>query len=86
MTDILVLYYSHSGSVARLARQIARGIAEVPNGRPAAHRTTSYCSHPSTCARRTGRWRTLRGTHRLDRMQPAYYSEVRLTSATWQHP
>ncbi|ARO69175.1 NAD(P)H:quinone oxidoreductase, type IV [Xylella fastidiosa subsp. pauca] len=30
MTDILVLYYSHSGSVARLARQIARGIAEVP--------------------------------------------------------
>ncbi|HHW4681373.1 MAG TPA: NAD(P)H:quinone oxidoreductase [Xylella taiwanensis] len=30
MTDILVLYYSHGGSVARLARQIARGIGEVP--------------------------------------------------------
>lgn len=29
MSDILVLYYSRGGSVARLARQIARGIAEV---------------------------------------------------------
>ncbi|MBV2208277.1 MAG: NAD(P)H:quinone oxidoreductase [Thermomonas sp.] len=29
MTDILVLYYSRGGSVARLARQIARGIGEV---------------------------------------------------------
>ena len=30
MTDILVLYYSRGGSVARLARQVARGIGEVP--------------------------------------------------------
>ena len=30
MADILVLYYSRGGSVARLARQIARGIGEVP--------------------------------------------------------
>lgn len=30
MTDILVLYYSRGGSVARLARHIARGVAEVP--------------------------------------------------------
>lgn len=29
MADILVLYYSRGGSVARLARQIARGIGEV---------------------------------------------------------
>ncbi len=29
MPDILVLYYSRGGSVARLARHIARGIAEV---------------------------------------------------------
>ena len=29
MSDILVLYYSRGGSVARLARQIARGIEEV---------------------------------------------------------
>ena len=29
MPDILVLYYSRGGSVARLARQIARGIGEV---------------------------------------------------------
>lgn len=29
MPDILVLYYSRGGSVARLARQIARGIDEV---------------------------------------------------------
>lgn len=29
MPDILVLYYSRNGSVARLARQIARGIGEV---------------------------------------------------------
>ncbi|KAF1708790.1 NAD(P)H-quinone oxidoreductase [Pseudoxanthomonas kalamensis DSM 18571] len=30
MGDILVLYYSRGGSVARLARQIARGVEEVP--------------------------------------------------------
>ena len=30
MGEILVLYYSRGGSVARLARQIARGIGEVP--------------------------------------------------------
>jgi len=29
MADILVLYYSRGGSVARLARQVARGIEEV---------------------------------------------------------
>jgi len=28
--DILVLYYSRNGSVARLARHVARGIGEVP--------------------------------------------------------
>lgn len=30
MADILVLYYSHRGSVAALARQVARGIESVP--------------------------------------------------------
>lgn len=30
MGDILVLYYSRGGSVARLARHVARGIGEVP--------------------------------------------------------
>ncbi len=30
MADILVLYYSHSGSVRELARHIARGIDSVP--------------------------------------------------------
>ncbi len=30
MSEILVLYYSRGGSVAALARQIARGIEEVP--------------------------------------------------------
>ena len=30
MIEILVLYYSRGGSVARLARQIARGVGEVP--------------------------------------------------------
>ena len=30
MADILILYYSRGGSVARLARQIARGVEEVP--------------------------------------------------------
>ena len=29
MTEILVLYYSRGGSIARLAKQIARGIGEV---------------------------------------------------------
>jgi NAD(P)H dehydrogenase (quinone) len=29
MTEVLVLYYSRGGSVARLARQVARGIGEV---------------------------------------------------------
>ena len=31
MPDILVLYYSRGGSVARLARHVARGIGEVPD-------------------------------------------------------
>ena len=30
MAEILVLYYSRGGSVAKLARQIARGVGEVP--------------------------------------------------------
>ena len=30
MADILILYYSRGGSVAQLARQIARGVEEVP--------------------------------------------------------
>ena len=30
MPDILVLYYSRNGAVARLARQVARGVGEVP--------------------------------------------------------
>src|SRR5690606_24265056 len=30
MPEILVLYYSRGGSVAALARQIARGVGEVP--------------------------------------------------------
>jgi len=30
MPDILVLYYSRGGSVAKLARHVARGIGEVP--------------------------------------------------------
>ena len=38
MTEILVLYYSRGGSVARLAKQIARGIGEV-DGAPARPRT-----------------------------------------------
>ena len=38
MTEILVLYYSRGGSVARLAKQIARGIGEV-NGVSARLRT-----------------------------------------------
>ena len=38
MPDILVLYYSRGGSVARLARQIARGIGSV-NGMQARLRT-----------------------------------------------
>ena len=33
MAEILVLYYSRGGSVARLARQIARGVDEVPDMR-----------------------------------------------------
>lgn len=33
MPDILVLYYSRGGSVAALARQIARGIEQVPGMR-----------------------------------------------------
>lgn len=33
MPDILVLYYSRGGSVLRLARQIARGVEEVPGMR-----------------------------------------------------
>ena len=33
MNDILILYYSRGGSVARLARQVARGVEEYPGAR-----------------------------------------------------
>lgn len=33
MTEVLVLYYSRGGSVARLARHVARGVAEVDGAR-----------------------------------------------------
>ena len=33
MSDILVLYYSRTGSVAQLARHVARGVEEVPGMR-----------------------------------------------------
>ena len=38
MSEILILYYSRGGSVAQLARHIARGVEEVP-GMPARLRT-----------------------------------------------
>ena len=46
MADILILYYSRGGSVARLARQVARGVEEVP-GMQARLRTVPPVS-PST--------------------------------------
>jgi NAD(P)H dehydrogenase (quinone) len=33
MAEILILYYSRGGSVARLARAAARGVDEVPGAR-----------------------------------------------------
>ena len=42
MPEILVLYYSRGGSVARLARQIARGVGEV-EGMAARLRTVLDC-------------------------------------------
>ena len=30
MPYVLVLYYSHTGATAELARQVARGVEEVP--------------------------------------------------------
>lgn len=49
MPDILVLYYSRGGSVARLARHIARGIEEVP-GMAARLRTVPPVATTTTLA------------------------------------
>lgn len=49
MLEILVLYYSRGGSVARLARQVARGIEEVP-GVAARVRTVPPVSAVTTVA------------------------------------
>ena len=49
MPDILVLYYSRGGSVARLARHIARGIEEVP-GMAARLRTVPPVAATTTLA------------------------------------
>jgi len=46
MGEILILYYSRGGSVAKLARQVARGVGEVP-GMQARLRTVPPVS-PST--------------------------------------
>jgi NAD(P)H dehydrogenase (quinone) len=49
MADILVLYYSHSGSVKELARHIARGIDSVP-GMAARLRTVPKVAAVTTVA------------------------------------
>ena len=49
MPEILVLYYSRGGSVARLARQIARGIGEV-DGMQARLRTVPPVAPTTTIA------------------------------------
>ena len=49
MADILVLYYSRGGSVARLARQVARGIGEV-DGMSARLRTVPPVAVVTECA------------------------------------
>lgn len=49
MPEILVLYYSRGGSVARLARQVARGIGEV-NGMQARLRTVPPVAPVTTIA------------------------------------
>ena len=49
MPDILVLYYSRGGSVARIARHIARGIEEVP-GMAARLRTVPPVATTTTLA------------------------------------
>ena len=53
MPDILVLYYSRNGSVAQLARQVARGIGEVP-GMQARLRTVPELSFLEHEAAETG--------------------------------
>jgi len=40
MPEVLILYYSRGGSVAKLARQVARGVGEV-DGMTARLRPTS---------------------------------------------
>ena len=49
MSDVLVLYYSHSGSVKELARHIARGIDSVP-GMAARLRTVPKVAAVTTVA------------------------------------
>ena len=49
MTEVLVLYYSRGGSVARLARQVARGIGEV-DGMQARLRTVPPVAPVTTIA------------------------------------
>lgn len=49
MADILILYYSRGGSVAKLARQVARGVDEVP-GMQARLRTVPPVAATTTLA------------------------------------
>ena len=53
MNEILVLYYSRGGSVAALARQIARGIEEIP-GMQARVRTVPAVSPVTQVAAHVG--------------------------------
>ena len=55
MAEILVLYYSRNGSVARLARQIARGVEEV-DGASARLHLSEIASH-GYLAIAPGKWR-----------------------------
>ncbi|MET0582176.1 MAG: NAD(P)H-quinone oxidoreductase, partial [Pseudoxanthomonas sp.] len=49
MPEILVLYYSRGGSVARLAKQVARGVGEV-QGMSARVRTVPAVASTTTLA------------------------------------
>lgn len=50
MPDILILYYSRGGSVAKLARQVARGVEEAPGMRARLRSVPPVAAVTSTAA------------------------------------
>jgi hypothetical protein len=85
MHDILVLYYSHRGSVRALAERIARGIESVPGAQARLRtvpRVSTVCEATKPAFPMPER---LTSSRPISKNASAWRWAARFASATWRH-